>query len=387
MAVLAVTLLALGVSGTIARPWRLPGWLFPVAAAAAALAVGALEPSAAWEAVDPLVEPIVFLLLAVPLAVVLDELGVFDAAARLTAGRHLAAGMWVVCAVAVATLNLDAAVVLCTPLAITVARRWGVDPVAFSFQPALLACLASSALPVSNLTNLIAVADGWVGATELTARLGLPTLAACIVGYAGWRLAFRGRPLTPTVVGLAEPVPRRPLVIGAAVLAVLVVGFVAGPLVGIPAWVVVLATDVVLVLVRRRVPWTAIPWGTAGVAVGLAVVAAAASERLGLAERFATGDVWRQALVGAAAANVVNNLPAFLLVLPHAGGTDQVLALLLGVNAGPTVLVTGSLAGLLWLESARRGGLSVGPVDYARVGLVAGVPALLAAVAVLTMTS
>lgn len=100
------------------------------------------------------------------------------------------------CAVAVAVLNLDAAVVLYTPLAIAVARRRGLDPVAMAFQPALLACLASSALPVSNLTNLIAVAQGDVEAATLTARLLLPTLAACTVGYVGWRVAFRHHRLT-----------------------------------------------------------------------------------------------------------------------------------------------------------------------------------------------
>ena len=61
--------LVVGVTGSIARPWRVPAWLFPVVAAALALGVGALAPGEAWDAVQPLVEPIAFLLLAVPLAV------------------------------------------------------------------------------------------------------------------------------------------------------------------------------------------------------------------------------------------------------------------------------------------------------------------------------
>jgi arsenical pump membrane protein len=93
VAAVAVTLLVVGVSGSIARPWRLPAWIFPVAAAVLALCVGALAPGDAWDAMRPLVEAIAFLLLAVPLAVLLDDLGVFTAAARLAAGRHLCAGM------------------------------------------------------------------------------------------------------------------------------------------------------------------------------------------------------------------------------------------------------------------------------------------------------
>jgi arsenical pump membrane protein len=148
---------------------------------------------------------------------------------------------------------------------------------------------------------------------------------------------------------------------------------------------VVAGVDAVLVVPRRRVPWHTIPWGTAGVAAGLAVIAAAAANRTGLADWLVAPGVGHQALLGAVSANVLNNLPAFRLAVPRTAGTPQVLALLLGVNLGPTVLVIGSLAGLLWLESARRSGLAVGPGEYARVGLIAGVPALLGAIAVLAL--
>ena len=385
MAAIAVTLLVVGVSGSIARPWRLPAWAFPVGAALAALAIGVLAPIDAWDAARPLAEPIAFLLLAVPLAVLLDDLGVFTAAAGLAAGRHLCRGMWLVSAVAVAVLNLDAAVVLCTPLAITVARRSGLDPVAMAFQPVLLACLASSALPVSNLTNLIAIAEGRLDAGELVLRLGPPTVAAVVVGYAGWRLAFRHRPLHPAPSALIERPSPRALLTGAVVLGVLLVGFLPGRLVGIEPWMVVAVVDAGLMILARTVPWRSLPWGTAAVAGGLAVVAAAAAQRASAAHWLVGGGTWEQALRGAAAANLLNNLPAFLVALPRTAGTDQALAVLFGVNVGPTILVTGSLAGLLWLEAARRHGLGVGARDYARVGLVAGVPALLAGIAVLAI--
>ena len=84
---------------------------------------------------------------------------------------------------------------------------------------------------------------------------------------------------------------------------------------------------------------------------------------------------------------MINNLPAFLVAVPHTTSVPQVAALLLGVNAGPTIVITGSLAGLLWLDSARRSGLVVGPREYAPVGVIAGVPALVAATAVLALTT
>ena len=154
-----------------------------------------------------------------------------------------AAGMWVVSAVAVAVLNLDAAVVLCTPLAITVARRWGLDPVAMAFQPALLACLASSALPVSNLTNLIAIAEGRIDAGSSCSAWPCPRVVAVVVGYAGWRVAFRRRALRPLPPAVDERPSPRALLIGAVVLVVLLVGFLPGRLSGIEPWMVVAVVD------------------------------------------------------------------------------------------------------------------------------------------------
>jgi arsenical pump membrane protein len=116
-------------------------------------------------------------------------------------------------------------------------------------------------------------------------------------------------------------------------------------------------------------------------------VAAAAAERTAIADVLVASGAWPQALRGAIGANVLNNLPAFLLALPRVTGPANTTALLFGVNAGPTILVTGSLSGLLWLDAARRNGIDVGPRDYARVGLIAGVPALLAGIAVLSVLS
>ncbi len=205
------------------------------------------------------------------------------------------------------------------------------------------------------------------------------------VGYDGWRVAFRRRALRPVPPATEERPSTRALIIGLVVLAVLLAGFLSGRLLGIEPWTVVAAVDVALIGMTRTVPWRSIPWGTAAVAAGLAIVAAAAAQRAGMASWLVADGTWGQALRGAAAANVLNNLPAFLVALPHVRATDDVLALLFGVNAGPTILVTGSLAGLLWLDAARRHGLAVGGRDYARVGLVAGVPALVAGVAVLAL--
>ncbi len=83
---------------------------------------------------------------------------------------------------------------------------------------------------------------------------------------------------------------------------------------------------------------------------------------------------------GVVSANVLNNLPAVLVGLDHVSTTARVWPLLLGVNLGPHLLLTGSLAGLLWPAGPRRAGVEIDAVRYSRVGVVVGVPALAAGV-------
>lgn len=389
MAVGGFVLLGAGVAGAITRPWRVPVWLAPAVAVVAALAVGLVDLHGARRALDPLVEPLAFLLLAVPLAALLDRIGFFEAIATIAARRrHVVGGMWLLGTITVAVLNLDAAVVLLTPLAIRTARRSGIDPVVLALQPVLLACLASSFLPVSNLTNLIVAGHGRLGAGDFAAHLGLPSAVALVVGWWCYRRAYATSRVMTDIDARAGVSDRGPLVTGAVVVAVLLAGFVAGPSFGVQPWMVVAGVDVALVLRTRRVPIDAVPWGTALVAAALAVLAGAAVSRVsfdGLLHGSGPLATARVTGVAALGANVINNLPALLVGfarLPH--DSPLLWPLLLGVNAGPTLLVTGSLASLLWLDAVRRGGLALGARDYARLGVRVGLPALVAGTVVLS---
>ncbi|GAC1542279.1 MAG: arsenic transport integral membrane protein ArsB [Acidimicrobiales bacterium] len=379
---LALFLLVIGVSGAIARPRGLPAWAAPTAAAVVAVVVGsAPHPT---HLLRPLATPIAFLLVAVPLAALLDEVGFFAAAASLVGrGRHLLLGLWVLGAMVTTVLNLDASVVLLTPLYARIARRSGLDPLAVAFQPVLLSCLASSALPVSNLTNLIAASSRHLRAIDFLSHLGLPSLVATTVGWFAYRAVFR--PGVPE--GRApEPPDRRALAVGGAVVAALLVGFVVGPGLGVPEWGVALAADLVLVGVTRRLPLHAIPWGTGLVAASLGVLAAGAATHLRLDSVLSgSGDLdyLRITALGAFGANLINNLPALLVTLPHTG--PGIWALLMGVNIGPLVLITGSLAALLWQASLGGLGVDVGAREFASVGVRVGLPSLSAAFVVMVL--
>lgn len=433
MTPLSIILLLFGVFGAVVRPLRLPAWSLPLAAVVAELAIGVVSPSEARTALDPLRAPIGFLLAAVPLAALLDRLGFFSSvAALLTRGRRGVGGLWLMAAVVVALLNLDAAVVLLTPLYVGIARRTGRDPLTLALPPVLLACLASSVLPVSNLTNLIAAARTGADSGAFLANLGLPSLVAVAVGWLAYQRFLIGKasvaePAGPTtepggVAGVGSPVrPARAgghgepegggpgstdfadvidpsaMLVGGVLMAAVLTGFVVGHSAGIEPWAVALAADAVLLLATPlmrggvasvlRVAWRSVPIGTALVALSLGVLADAAAVHLHVDRLVAgssTADLARTAALSALAANLFNNLPALLVALPALGRhvTPTLWAVLLGVNMGPVLLITGSLASLLWLDTLGRLGVQAHPRDFARAGALVGLPAGAAALAV-----
>jgi arsenical pump membrane protein len=403
LAVLAVILLLAGVAGAVIRPLGLPAWIVPVVAVGLDLVTGAGSwhgRAGAAHAVRQLDQPIGFLLAAVPLAVLLDRLGFFAAAAQLlTRGRHADGGLWILAALVTTVLNLDAAVVLLTPLYIKIARRRGDDPLTLALQPVILSWLASSALPVSNLTTLIAVSDTGASTGAFVGHLALPSLVAVVVGWWCYRRLprrdadRRADPAGPSRAGppgagALDDGQRRALRIGGAVVVAVLVGFVLGRSVGIEEWEVAAGADAVLLAVVRRPPWRAVPVGTALVAGSLAVLASAAVAHLDLG-RLLGGDsvlgLARTAGVAAVLANAVNNLPALLVVLPALGHHPgpSLWAVLIGVNMGPVLLVTGTLASLLWLDTLHRLDVEVSARDLTRAGARVGLPGATAGLATL----
>jgi arsenical pump membrane protein len=89
--------------------------------------------------------------------------------------------------------------------------------------------------------------------------------------------------------------------------------------------------------------------------------------------------------VSAVLANLVNNLPATLILVPvtAALGAGPVLATLVGVNVGPNLTQVGSLATLLWRRVLRTEGVEVEPVEFIRLGLLTVPPALIGGTALL----
>lgn len=389
VAALQLAVLAISIIGVFARPFRAPHWLIPAIGACFLVAVGGIDADAAVDALKPLRNPLLFLVLAVPLAVMLDQLGFFSSiAALLDAGKHARLGLWILAALVTTFLNLDASVVLLTPLYIRIARAHGFDATMLAFQPALLACLASSALPISNLTNLIAAEQLHTSTAQFALRLGPASFIAIVVGWFAYRRLDHN---CESAQQTHEKADRRALLLGTPIALFVVVGFTTSDYIGVPAWVVALIADVVLLALVRRVPFKDVPFGAAALAGGLAVVAAAAAQPLGVHHALHGNDLMAQLRAGATGlvgANTINNLPALLTCLPSLQTHRELLwPLLFAVNVGPIFVLHGALAGLLWRDTAEGLDVHVTPWQYTKVGLLVGLPAATAGFVTLLATS
>ena len=347
-----------------------------------------------------------FLVAITVVAEIADLAGVFDVAAHWAAraGRGRVWVLWLlvvgIACVATIVLSLDTTAVLLTPVAVTVARQVGVPPLPFAMATLWLANTGSLLLPVSNLTNLLALhrldALG-VGHSGYLRTAWAPALAAIVatvlVLAVRHRRALTGRYDAPSA---PEPHDRVLLVVAAACCVLLGPAFVAGLTPWIPSTVAALVL-VVTVLVRDRslLRRVSVPWQMViGVSVLFLVVQLALDHGLKdlLAHLVGTGTgagaLFRVGAVGALAANVVNNLPAYLALESVSSDTvARLFALLVGVNVGPLVTVWASLATLLWRQRCRSAGLEVKAAYLAREGLLCAVVAVAAAVGALVLVA
>jgi len=375
-----------------------------VVCAGATLATGLLTVDQARDAVDHLAPVVAFLVTILVVADVCARAGLFEVAAQWV-GRwsgdsavRLFTGVFALAAVVTATLSLDATVVLLTPVVLAAAHARSVPD-----EPATYACLrmansASLLLPVSNLTNLLAIPHTDLTFTGFAVRMAPVLAVVLLVEYAGLRLLFRGRlAVRPTGGGdgRPDPVPVFPLVVVLLMLA----GFaVVSPIGGEPWWVSSVAALVLVAWAHRRSLLRpihilhAMHPGFAIWVLALGVVVA------GLAQGF-LGDAVQDvvpattsldALLGIAVlstllANVLTNLSATLLLVPVVAplGSTAVLAALLGLNIGSGLTWSGSLANLLWRRTLRRHGVRPGTAAFHRVSLTLTPISLLAAVLVL----
>ncbi|HEY0226825.1 MAG TPA: SLC13 family permease [Mycobacterium sp.] len=395
--IVALLLLVVVLGFAVVRPRGLPEALAAVPAALILIAIGAISVHQAAQQVADLSGVVGFLGAVLVLAKLCDDEGLFEAAgaviARVPGGSHgLLRQVFVISATITAVLSLDATVVLLTPVVLAAVRRLRTPVRPYAYATAHLANGASLLLPVSNLTNLLAFHTANVSFTKFTLLMALPWLVTVATLYVVFRLFFaKELRVAPDPEDLGPP-PRPPVFV-LVVMGLTLAGFAVCQSVGVaPAWVaaagaVALAvrslsrrhTSVVEILRSAQVSFLVfvLALGVVVQAVTLNGMDRAMSAVLPRGSDLPA--LLAIATLAAVLANVVNNLPATLVLLPLAAPTGPVaiLAVLIGVNIGPNLTYVGSLSNLLWRRVLRQHNVEAGVGEYTRLGLCT-VPAALA---------
>ena len=380
----------LATAGVIARPMRWPEWIWAVSGAALLIALGLIPWQAAAHAVGEGWDVYLFLIGMMLLSETARAEGLFDWLAA-TAVNHARGStfrlftlVYLTGTVVTVFLSNDATAVVLTPAV---------------FACALIANAASFVLPISNPANLVLYGGKMPELSAWFASFALPSLASILVTFLALGFMERKR----LSGACAESVARKPLGRGGiaafaaiaitALLLILVSAF-DQPLGPPTAFAGIVSLLGVSALARRSpLPLVKeVSWGVLLLVAGLFVLVEALNQTgviafvAGLLARPGVDPVTLGAVSGTVLAfgsNLINNLPAGLitsLAVQQAAPPRLVVdSLLIAVDLGPNLSVTGSLATILWLQAIRREGEDVGFWRFLKVGAVAMPTALIAA--------
>ena len=391
---LALVALVASLTAAVARSRRAPDWAVATVGALVLVVAGVLSFHDARSALGRLGPTVGFLAALLVLADGCRRAGVFDALGALMAlgahgrPRRLLAMVFLAAAGTTAVLSLDATIVLLTPIVFATAARVRASPRPPVYACSHLANTASLLLPVSNLTNLLAFSASGLSFPRFAQLMALPWLAALAIEWLVLNRAFaddlRSTSDATYDAGRPPPVP----VFALAVVGLTLAGFAVSSAAGIaPVW---FATAGAAALALRERPAPAELLRAAEptflvfvLALGV-IVAAAGSHGLSSAvDSLVPHGTDLPALLGVAAlsavlANLVNNLPATLILVPvvAASAPAGLLAMLIGVNVGPNLTYVGSLATLLWRRIVHAHDEEVDTVQFLKLGALT-VPAIL----------
>ena len=404
------TIAALATAAVIVRPGKLPEAVWAVGGALALLLFGLISPSTALQAVVEGWDVYLFLTGMMLLSELARREGLFDTlagwAVRHAGGsaRRLFALVYGIGIVVTVFMSNDATAVVLTPAVYVVAKKAGAKPLPYLFACAFIANAASFVLPISNPANLVVFGEHMPPLMAWLRAFALPSLASVAVTWAALALLFRGELAAP--VQSVSHVPRlsgtgrlAALGIVGVVIAMLAASALGFPL-GAPALIAALVAIGTVQASKREAPWALlehVSWSVLALVAGLFVLVAgvvqtglvaALTEGLRAAANSAPRETaWGAGAVVALASNLMNNLPAGLVAgtAAHTGAMPDVVrsAIAIGIDLGPNLSVTGSLATILWLVALRREGEHVSAWEFLKVGAVAMPLALIAALACL----
>ncbi len=395
---------AVATAGVIVRPLRLPEAIWAVAGAVLLVVAGLLPVRGALAAVARGTDVYLFLAGMMLLSEIARREGLFDwlAAHAVDAARGSTERLFLlIYGVGVgvtAILSNDATAVVLTPAVFAATSKARVDPLPYLFICAFVANAASFVLPISNPANLV-VYDGHMPALAVwLAQFLLPSALAIVATFFALRWAEHKRLHDMNTAEIAIPLLStggRIAFAGIGLTAIVLLWVSArGIGLGLPTAIMGAGTAAIVLIAQRAAPWPVlkeISWSILPLVAGLFVlvealvqtgVIAALSHAVQQASSASQPRTAAAAGVLAAfATNLTNNLPAGLIARSALMGAPHrvIDSVLIGVDLGPNLSVTGSLATILWLTAIRREGQDVTFWRFLKVGAVVMPPALVLA--------
>ena len=403
-------IVAAATAAVIIRPNKWPEAVWAGAGALALLACGLLPIAGALQAVLEGWDVTLFLAGMMLLSELARREGLFDTlagwAVRHAEGsaRRLFALVYCIGVVVTTFMSNDATAVVLTPAVYMVAKKAGAKPLPYLFACAFIANAASFVLPISNPANLVVFGEHMPPLPAWMRAFALPSVAAVVATWSALAFLFRAELASPVdapahVPPLSGTGRLAAVGIVAVVLAMLAASALGFPL-GAPTLLATLMAVAAVQATRREAPWALlqhVSWSVLALVAGLFVLVAGLGQT-GLiasltdvlrahAQAAPRATAWAAGAIVAFAGNLMNNLPAGLIAGTAVNSgpmpDDVRSAIAIGIDLGPNLSVTGSLATILWLVALRREGEHVSAWQFLRVGMVAMPVALVAALACL----
>lgn len=392
------------------RPRRIPEAVWACSGAAALIVFGLIPARDALNAIGKGADVYLFLTGMMLLAELARREGFFDWVAAIAAGaargsrKRLFALVYLVGIAVTALLSNDATAVVLTPAVLAAAKRARATPLPYLLICAFIANAASFILPISNPANLVVYASKMPPLLSWLRIFALPSAASIVVTWIALRFLCR-KHLEGEMEAIVDrpelsPAGRRAAygIIATGIALLLASAF--GLALGWPTFAASIGAVVLVALQDRDAPLGVlrdVSWSVLPLVAGLFVLVEAVNGAgaLNLSRAALEHASHAQPLVGAFSSafgvgllsNVINNLPAGLITggAIHSAGIPEPIrnALLIGIDLGPNLSVTGSLATILWLIAIRREGEEVTFGQFLRYGLVVMPPALALSLVVL----
>ena len=394
------------VLGVIVRPFRMPEYIWAVFGAAVLVAFGLLPWHDALAAAAKGIDVYLFLVGMMLLSEVARQEGLFDWLAALAvrhargSAKRLFLIIYAVGTLVTIFLSNDATAVVLTPAVYAAATAARVEPLPYLLICAFIANAASFVLPISNPANLVVFGAHMPPLAQWLYQFTLPSIASILATYLLLRFTQRGA----LDQKISEHSPTEPLSVGGKCVAVGIALTALALLgassldrqLGLPTFMAAAAVTIIVLIISRQSPLPVlrdISWGVLPLVAGLFILVAGV-EQTGILNAItqmlheAAASSPREASFGAGVivalvSNLMNNLPTGLVAATVSQGADVPLqvtsGILIGVDLGPNLSVTGSLATILWLIALRREGEAVTVWQFLKLGIVVMPPALLAA--------